>query len=344
MKKLPDHVGIDFGNYSVKAVELKGIASKTPTLVGLGNQSTPSGVLNSEDKASQTKLANSIKSLFKNSGLRNKKAVVAIPESSVFTRFIDLSGLKENEIETAVYFKAKQFLPISVEKVNMSYVVLGYDEKTNSHNVLVVAAPKNLVEIYTNVVLKAGLEPLAVETESVAMGRSMYRSTGASNVVMLNFGSQTTDMCIMYEGQMIFSQSIAMGSEAMTQALINQFGLEHQQAEQYKRGYGIQYGVVENKIYDTLKPIMDSIMAEVQRGVEFYKTSTVRSAPKDFLLNGDAALLPGLPEYLQNNFGINAYVADPWRNISIPEKLKETVEKNKPAYSVAVGLALKDSA
>jgi len=45
MKKLPDHVGIDFGNYSVKAVELKGIASKHLILVGLGNQSTLSGVL-----------------------------------------------------------------------------------------------------------------------------------------------------------------------------------------------------------------------------------------------------------------------------------------------------------
>jgi Tfp pilus assembly PilM family ATPase len=33
MAKLPDHVGIDFGTHSVKAVELRGIHTTTPQLV-----------------------------------------------------------------------------------------------------------------------------------------------------------------------------------------------------------------------------------------------------------------------------------------------------------------------
>ncbi len=342
MAKLPDHVGIDFGNYSVKAVELKGIHTGSPSLVAFGKQSTPPGVINSDDKGHQKKLSEALKSLYKSSGIRNKQIVIAIPESAVFTRFIELPGLKENEIETAVYYKAKQYLPIPIEEVNMSYILLGFDEGKNAYNVLIVAAPKNLVNLYTDVVVSAGLDPLAVETESVAMGRSMFKSTGATHVTILNFGSQTTDMAILHQGQMIFSQSIAIGSDSMTQALVNQFGLEYNQAEQYKRSYGITYGVLENKIYNALKPILDAILTEVQRGVEFYKTSAVRSAPKDYLLNGDAALLPGLQEYLKKNFEINSYIADPWRNINIPSKLKESVSKDKPAYSVAVGLALKE--
>ena len=108
MSKLPDHVGIDFGNYTVKAVELQNIRSN-PTLLAFGGQSIPAGVLNSDDKGHQKKLSDALKSLFKNSGIRNKKVVLAIPESAVFTRFLDLPGLKENELETAVFFKAKQF-------------------------------------------------------------------------------------------------------------------------------------------------------------------------------------------------------------------------------------------
>jgi type IV pilus assembly protein PilM len=342
MSKLPDHVGIDFGNYSVKAVELKGIHTNSPTLVAFGKQTTPPGVINSDDKGHQKKLAEALKSLYKNNGLRNKQIVIAIPESAVFTRFIELPGLKEDEIETAVYYKAKQYIPIPIEEVNMSYILLGFNESRNAYNALVVAAPKNLVNLYTDVVVAAGLDPLAVETESVAIGRSMFKSTGVTHAVMLNFGSQTTDMGIMYEGQMIFSQSIAIGSDSMTQALVNQFGLEYNQAEQYKRNYGITYGVLENKIYNALKPMLDAILTEVQRGVEFYKTSTVRSAPRDYLLNGDAALLPGLQEYLKKNFEVNSHIADPWKNINVPNKLKESVSKDKPAYAVAVGLALKE--
>ncbi len=343
MKKLPDHVGIDFGSYSIKAVELKGINSKSPTLVALGKQATPAGVLNSEDKDNQKKLAEAVRMLYKNNGLRNKKVVIAIPESSVFTRFISLPGMKENEIETAVFYQAKQYLPIPIEEVNLSYIVLGFDEAKSAYNVLVVAAPKNIIKIYLDVVSRAGLEPIAIETESVAIGRSMYKSTGIGHAVMLNFGSQTTDMAIMHEGKMIFSQSIAMGSEALTQALMNQFGLDHNQAEQYKRTYGITKDVLENKMYNCLKPILDSLLTEIQRGVEFYKSSTVRSAPKDYLLNGDAALLPGLSEYFNGSLGSNSYVVDPWRNIIIPPEKESLITKDKSAYSVAVGLALKES-
>jgi Tfp pilus assembly PilM family ATPase len=53
-------------------------------------------------------------------------------------------------------------------------------------------------------------------------------------------------------------------------------------------------------------------------------------------------LLPGLPEFIQNSFNINARVADPWNNIQIPKKLEPFVVKNRPNFSVALGLALKE--
>ncbi len=341
MSKLPDHVGIDFGNYSVKAVELKNIRTK-PSLVAFGGESIPAGVLNSEDKGSQKKLSNALKTLYRSAGIRNKRVVLAIPESAVFTRYIDLPGLKEHELDTAVFFKAKQFIPIPISEVQMSYIVLGYDESKSSYNILLVAAPKKTIDIYLNVVSQAGLESLAIETESIAIGRAMYKATDASHLVALDFGSKTTDMSIMHEGKMIFSQSIAMGSDSLTQALINQFGFEYPQAEQYKRNYGITPNVLENKIYNSLKPILNAMLVEVQRGIEFYKTTTLRSAPKDFFLSGEGALLPGLPEFVKATFNTNVYIADPWSNIQVPKKLIPLVAKNKPNFSVAIGLALKE--
>ncbi len=342
MSKLPDHVGIDFGNYSVKAVELKNIKSENPSLISFGGQAIPAGVLNSEDKEHQKKLADCLKALYKSAGIRNRKIVLAIPESAVFTRYIDLVGLKENEIETAVFFKAKQYIPIPIEDVQMSYIVLGFDPAKSTYSVLLVAAPKKSIEIYLSVALQAGLEVLAIETESIAIGRAMYRANTSKHMVILDFGADNTNMSIMYDGKMIFSQSIAIGSDSMTQALVNQFGLEYAQAEQYKRTYGIQQNVLENKVFNALKPIVDAILAEVQRGVEFYKTTTLRHSPGEFLLNGEAALLPGLSEYISSSFNIKASLADPWVNIKIPSKLEALVEKNRPNYSLALGLALKE--
>ena len=89
MAKLPDHVGIDFGTHSVKAVELAGISSSKPRLVNLGSQTTPKGVINSEDVADQKKLADVLKRLYDSSKIKNKQVVMALPEFSVFTRFLN---------------------------------------------------------------------------------------------------------------------------------------------------------------------------------------------------------------------------------------------------------------
>lgn len=342
MAKLPDHVGIDFGTHSVKAVEIKNVLSSSPEVVNLGSQITPKGVINSEDKADQKKLADVLKKLFDSSKIKNKSVVMALPEFSVFTRFLEFPGVKKEELKDAVFFEAKQYIPMPLEEVQMSYVPIGFNESKNAPRVLLVAAPKKIIEIYINIGMLAGVDTIAIETESVAMGRAMFRSTGKKDLVMLDFGANSTDMSIMSNGYMVFSQSIAIGSDSLTQAIINKFNFEYTRAEEFKRNYGVVENVVEGKIYDVLSPIIESIIVEVRRGVEFYKNKTMSSAPTEYVLNGDGALLPGLSEYVSKSLGVNAQVANPWNNIQVDNKFKDIIAKSGPSYSVAIGLALKD--
>jgi type IV pilus assembly protein PilM len=188
----------------------------------------------------------------------------------------------------------------------------------------------------------AGLEIVAIETESVALGRAMYRATQQKHVVMLDFGANSTDMSIMMEGYLVFSQSISIGSDALTQAIVNKFNFEYSQAEEYKRNYGITPDILENKIYNVLSPILESIVLEVNRGIEFYKNKTLTNAPTEYFLTGDGALLPGLSDYLSKALHANATIANPWSNIQVDRKFQDIISKSGPSYSVAIGLALKD--
>ncbi|KKR06213.1 MAG: Type IV pilus assembly protein PilM [candidate division WS6 bacterium GW2011_GWF2_39_15] len=342
MSKLPDHVGIDFGNHSVKAVELKGVGTNSPELINFGSQRTPHGVINSEDDMHQNQLADAVKTLFSTAKMRNKLVVMALPESSIFTRFLEFPGVKEEELENAVYYQAKEYIPMPIDDVHMNYVPLGINPEKNAQKVLLVAAPKKIIQIYQSVALKAGLEPIAIETESIAIGRSMFRSSGMKHVVMLDFGATSTDMSIMLDGQLVFSQSIAIGSDSLTQTIVNKFNFEYQQAEEYKRNYGVVEGILEGKMYATLSPILEAIMNEVSRGIEFYKNKTLSPAPNNVLLSGDGALLPGLADYISKVLGVSAVLSDPWKNIAVPDKFRNIVTKSASSYSVAIGLALKD--
>jgi type IV pilus assembly protein PilM len=341
MAKLPDHVGIDFGTHSVKAVELSNITTH-PKLVNFGSQTTPQGVINSEDKKDQKKLADVVKKLYSDSKIKNTSIVVALPEFSVFTRFLEFPGVKEEELKDAVFYEAKQYIPVPIEEVRMSYVPIGFNEAKNAPRVLLVAAPLKIIESYIKVTEMAGLEIVAIETESVALGRAMYRATQQKHVVMLDFGANSTDMSIMMEGYLVFSQSISIGSDALTQAIVNKFNFEYSQAEEYKRNYGITPDVLENKIYNVLSPILESIVLEVNRGIEFYKNKTLTNAPTEFFLTGDGALLPGLADYLSKALHVNATIANPWSNIQVDRKFQDIISKSGPSFSVAIGLALKD--
>ncbi len=342
MAKLSDHVGIDFGTHSVKAVELRDIASESPALVNLGSQITPKGVINSEDKADQTKLADVLKKMYDASKIRNKSVVMALPEFSVFTRFLEFPGVKQEELKDAVYFEAKQYIPMPLNEVQLSYITIGFNETKNAPRVLLVAAPKKIIDIYINIATGAGLELSAIETESVAMGRAMYRATKKKDLVMLDFGANSTDMSILSEGYLVFSQSIAIGSDSLTQSIVNKFNFEYSRAEEFKRNYGVVGNVLDGKIYNVVSPIIESILVEVRRGIEFYKNKTLAAAPMDYLLNGDGALLPGLMEYVAKSLGVNVTIANPWNGINVDNKFRDIIAKSGPSYSVAIGLALKD--
>jgi len=158
MAKLPDHVGIDFGTHTVKAVELRNILTSTPELVNLGSQLTPKGVINSEERQDQKKLGVALKMLFDTAKIRNRNVVMALPEFSVFTRFLEFPGVKKEELGEAVFFEAKQYVPMAIEDVQMSYVTIGFNEEKNAPRVLLVAAPKKIIEIYMNVANFADLD------------------------------------------------------------------------------------------------------------------------------------------------------------------------------------------
>lgn len=342
MAKLPEHVGIDFGTHSVKAVELGSILMGKPRLVNLGSQATPKGVINSEDKMDQKKLADVLKKLYDASGIRNNKVVMALPEFSVFTRFLELPGVKKEELKDTVYYEAKQYIPLPLNEVQLDYIPIGFNTEKNAPRVLVVAAARKVIDIYVNIAIEANLDLIAIETESVAMGRAMYRATGKKDLVMLDFGANNTDMSILSEGNLVFSQSIAIGSDSLTQAIVNKFNFDSSRAEEFKRNYGLVANVLEGKIAKVLAPIMDSIMVEVRRGVEFYKSRTLSIAPVDYILSGDGALLPGLKEYVSKALNVSATLAMPWNNIVIDPKFNDIAMKGAPSYSVAIGLALKD--
>lgn len=339
-------VGLDIGFSSIKAVALS-MEKNAPKLLSLGSIAAPQPGISSDGENDLEAVGIAIKKLFSAARIPGKEVVVALPESKVFTRVIDeLPYLTNQELDQAIKFAAEEFIPMPLVDVNLNWQILSkanQKDKASKTVVFVVASPKNLVSKYLKVLQGVGLRPRALETEIIASTRALVGNNPFSPTsLIIQMGATTTDCAVVSKGMIWLTRSIATGGLALTRALAQQFGFEINQAEEYKKVYGLLEDQLEGKVYESLKLIVDIIASEARRVIQAYQSKYVQNPIKRVVLSGGGAKMPGLVIYLANSFGLEVQEADPWYLISKDKGLEQKLAQEAPSYSVAVGLALRE--
>lgn len=335
-------LGIDIGTHSIKLIEIgkeKGVA----TLLSAGSMPTPSKALTSSVSADTEAIAYVIKQLVKDTGTKTDKVNVALPESQVFTRIIEVPQLSTRELTSAIQWEAEQYVPLPLDQVNMDFSVLR-DSKTTTNgkmDVLLIAAPKALIERYMTILELADLVPVYAETEIIAASRAIVPSVATlKNVMMVSIGAQTTDIAILHGGIISFVRSISAGGQALSRALSQSFEFTVVQAEEYKKTYGVQRGMLEDKLVVAMEPILATIMNEIKRAIAFFGEKYANERIEALILSGGSAKLPGIVSYMTEQVNIETQLANPWMGIQ-KEARFAVLSHEGPLFTVAVGLAMR---
>lgn len=335
-------LGLDIGSHSIKAIELSR-SEKDIKLLAAGAAPTPPGALTASTQADQEALAISLKKILKDIGATGKQVSIALPESQVFTRVIDVPQLSERELASAIKWEAEQYIPLPLDQVNLDFSVLRDSKQTGKQTmeVLLVAAPKALINRYLTYLELAELTVSGVETEIIAASRALVRTTPNLKTVMIaSLGAQTTDLAILHEGILAFTRSISSGGAALSRALAQKLEFDISQAEEYKKTYGLETNKLEGKIVDAVKPIMDTIIGEMKRAVAFYQEKHPTDRVEAILLSGGTAKTPGMVVYMAQEMNIETQLANPLAGIQRESRFS-VLDAQGPVFSVAVGLALR---
>lgn len=339
-------VGLDVGFYSIKAVSLKKEKDQHK-LISLGSIASPQpGIISDADEDLDV-LADAIKKLLSAAKIEDKEVIMAMPESKVFTRVIDdLPYLTDAELSNAISYAAEEFIPMPLSDVNLNWQVLVRTDpkiKNGKTVVLVIASPKNAVLKYLKVLDKAGLHASALETEIIAVTRSLVGNDPFSpSTLIMQLGATTTDYAAVSKGLIWLTRSISTGGMALTRSLAQRFNFEINQAEQYKRIYGMMEDQLEGKVFEALKPVVDIIAGEAKRVIQAFETKYPQNPIKRVVISGGGAKMPGLVVYLANYFGLEVQEADPWFSIIKEKNATLKLTQDSSSYSVAVGLALRE--
>lgn len=336
-------VGIDIGTKAIKVVELEKNGNAF-NLVSSGvvaiNGISPDKLVDEKEFAN---LGQIIKKLHTEAGISSRDVTISIPESLCFTRTIKFPLLTDSEISSAVKWESEQYIPIPVNEAIIQHTILERRENTSPPEVLVllVAAPRAIVEKYVKIVQAAGLNPVAVETELMALTRAL--APVDKTVLLVDLGASSTDIAISKRGLLSFSRSIPIAGEAFTRALSQGLGINAQQAEEYKKTYGLSTSDLEGKVKGALDPVLNMVVDEIKKAIHFYQTEEKGESPSAIMVSGGSSAMPQIVAMLTSLLGIEVLVANSFGKIQIDPATAKKLANYSPLYAVSVGLALREN-
>jgi len=335
-------VGIDIGSKTIKIVELsrEGTGWKLRS-AGIVGYTGGDAVDRLADETRIVALSDAIRKLHKEARISSKEISVALPETNVFTRVIKFPVLSDTEIASAVRWEAEQYIPIPVDEAVIQHQILERRETTTppEMSVLLIAAPKKLVEKYVHLMESAGLSVIFVETELISLSRAL--APPDQTVLIADLGARSTNMAIVKNGRLVVARSIPTAGEAFTRALAQGLGLEKQQAEEYKKAYGLSVNQLEGKIKGILDPVFRMVSDEMKKAVHYYQSEEGGEPPRSVILSGGTAAMPDAVGVLTKLLGIEVIIGNPFARIAIDPESAKTIYSFAPLYSVACGLAMR---
>jgi len=334
-------IGLDIGSKTIKIVELdkeaKGFRLKAAGVVG--HNGKPIETMESE--ADFAALSQIVAKLHKETKIQGREISLALPEPQVFTRIIRFPMLTDQEISSSVKWEAEQYIPIPVNEAIVQHQIVERNERSIPPEVLVllVAAPKTLVDKYIKIVQMAKLQVVQVETELMSLTRALAPID--QTALIIDFGAKSTDIAVSKKGQLFFSRSIPTAGDALTRAVAQSLGVEHGQAEQYKKTYGFSGSQLEGKVKGALDPVFAMIADEIKKAIHFYRSEEKGDVPKSVIVSGGTSGTPEAISILTGLLNMEVSVGNAFRKVILDEATSKSLAPYAPLYSVAVGLALK---
>jgi type IV pilus assembly protein PilM len=302
--------GMDIGHSSIKLMQIDhkhhqgvvegyGIGSFDPSLI-------QEGMLTKPEELAQA--ANELFSKGLTGNITTRRVALSIPSAKTYTRLVSLPVMPKKDLQNAVRVEAEQYIPVAIDNLYTDYEIVAQSKE--KIDILVVAAPKDLVESYLNFAQILGLEVVLIEPTIKAASR-LFRQTVNSDVptILIDFGSLSSDITI-YDDTLVVTGTVAGGSEDFTKSIQNKLGTTYPEAQIIKTKYGLAVSKKQAEIVDAL----NKMAKEIQRMTRYYEDRNNDQNKKigQIITLGGGANLPGLSEYLTDNLRLPVRLCDPW--------------------------------
>lgn len=340
-------IGLDISSSAIKMVELAEGSKGSYRLERYVIEPLPKDAVTDGNITNLEATAETVKRAYQKLGSRLRNVAMALPVAMVITKRIILpADQREEDLELQVEAEANQYIPFSMDEVNLDFQVIGpAPNNAEEVEVLIAASRKEKVEDRVAVAETAGLKTVVMDVDSYAtleafglIAPQLPANGRDQNIAIVDIGAHMMHFYVIRNGQQLFSREQAFGGNQLTQDIQRAFNLSTEEAEAAKRNGGLP----DNYEIDVLQPFTETLALEVARALQFFFTSTTHTQVEHILLAGGCSLIAGLDEIVAKRTNINTLVANPFSGMAQPPKLRpQQLAVDAPMLLIATGLALR---
>lgn len=340
-------MGLDIGSSSVKAVEvgLKG-PEKGFELKGLGIAPMPPESIVQGAFLNSGAIVDAIREAVEKGGIETRDVVAAVAGLSVIVKKVNLPVMSRDELADQIQWEAEQYIPFDVNEVNLDFQILDGQSVDDQMEVLLVAAKRDLIDDYVQVISEAGLKPLAIDVASFAVENAHelnYEAQPEGVTALVNIGAQVVNINVIQDGVPAFTRDITTGGSQYTEQIQKTLSVSFDEAERLKRGGSAteeSQDLVPQEVEQAIRSMTDALVGEISRSLDFFTATSAESRIEKVMVCGGGSQISGFVKAFRERTGFEVDVLDPLARM-LPSKNfdPEFLQQVAPSLGVGVGLA-----
>jgi type IV pilus assembly protein PilM len=331
----------------VKLVELAPKGRSGFELTHLGVAAVPNEAIVQGAFLNSGAIVDAIRAALEKAKTRTKSVAAAVSGHSVIVKKVSLPQMTRAELEEQIRWEAEQYIPFDVNEVNLDFQILE-ERGEGQMDVLLVAAKKDLIDDYVQVINEAGLTPVAIDVAAFAVENAFeanYDASGSETVALVNIGAQTVNINVIANGAPSFTRDITAAGNQYTEEIQKALGVSFEEAERIKLGGRrgeMSQEVVPREVEEAMRAVSETVIGEISRSLDFYGATTAEGRIARVLISGGSARVAGLRNAFQERTGHRIEVLNPLAKMVPTSRFDpDDLQDLAPSLGVAVGLALR---
>jgi type IV pilus assembly protein PilM len=340
-----DHlVGLDIGSRTIKAAEIVD-SNKGRTLKRFGMTDIKPGLIEDGAINEPEEVAEAVTELFKSFGVREKNVAISIGGYSVIVKKINVQTMAEDQLQETIHFEAEQYIPFDISDVNLDFQILGPNENNpNQMNVFLVAAKKEMVNDYINLVNLAGLNPCIIDVEAFALQNIFeinYDLKDDDNIALIDIGASKTSLNILKGNNSVFMRDVSLGCGQINQKIISLANCSFDDSESIKLGEQTDQ-LPEEDLKQIITTVVSDWCTEIRRALDFFYSTYPDDQIKKIVLSGGGGNIGDFRQLLATEASAEVETINPLSSFIIDSSLDPGyIQQISPQAAICMGLAVR---